>query len=162
MTEIKLSIWNVYKSACYWMLCTCLGLWIYMCMQSGCCKPPVYCGYRMKNVTFWEVPKTGAEVEDSDCRRWSNIKSKLCYDCKSCKRGVLADTRQHHWRPFTVIIAIAIVVVSIMYALGCYTLWSNRSNTHLIINGSRYPPSHSPIHPPWSSSYLCVLFLLQL
>ncbi|KAI9117665.1 hypothetical protein K1719_011831 [Acacia pycnantha] len=34
--------------------------------QSGCCKPPVYCGFTMKNVTFWVEPKTGPVESDSD------------------------------------------------------------------------------------------------
>ncbi|PNY04965.1 senescence-associated protein [Trifolium pratense] len=54
----------------------------------GCCKPPLQCGFTMKNATFWEVPKTGPLVNDTDCRTWKNRQDKLCYDCNSCKGEV--------------------------------------------------------------------------
>ncbi|RDY06517.1 Tetraspanin-11, partial [Mucuna pruriens] len=95
--------------------------------QSGCCKPPAYCGFIMKNATFWEVPKTGLAANNSDCSAWNNSEDKLCYDCNSCKGGVLANIR-NQWRRLTVFNACVLVLVTAIYALGCYAIKNNRSD----------------------------------
>lgn len=94
-------------------------------VQSGCCKPPVYCGFTMQNVTFWVEPNTGPVESDSDCKTWSNSKDKLCYDCNSCKGGVLADTKLH-WSRLTLFTTIVLMYYTILYILSCYALWNNR------------------------------------
>ncbi|XP_028753728.1 tetraspanin-11-like [Neltuma alba] len=96
--------------------------------QSGCCKPPLYCGFRMENVTFWVEPTTGPVEKDSDCERWNNRQDKLCYDCNSCKGGVLADTKLH-WRRITIWTTLVIIYLTISYVLSCYALWNNRSDS---------------------------------
>nr|KYP65208.1 hypothetical protein KK1_011439 [Cajanus cajan] len=93
--------------------------------QFGCCMPPVQCGFRMKNATFWEVPKAGPSVNDSDCMAWNNREDKLCYDCDSCKGGVLASIRKQ-WRHLTVFNICIIVLVTTVYVLGCYAIRNNR------------------------------------
>ncbi|KAK7265055.1 hypothetical protein RJT34_32671 [Clitoria ternatea] len=97
--------------------------------QSGCCKPPVYCGFIMKNGTFWEVPKRGPASNSSDCRAWNNRQDKLCYDCNSCKGGVLANIR-NQWRHLTVFNACVLLLVTVIYALGCYAIKNNRSDSN--------------------------------
>ncbi|KAK4257296.1 hypothetical protein QN277_006901 [Acacia crassicarpa] len=96
--------------------------------QSGCCKPPVYCGFTMENVTFWVEPHTGPVESDSDCERWSNSQEKLCFDCNSCKGGVLADTKLH-WRGLRISATVVIIYFTILYILGCYAIWNNRSDS---------------------------------
>ncbi|TKY54969.1 Tetraspanin-11 protein [Spatholobus suberectus] len=96
--------------------------------QSGCCKPPVYCGFIMKNATFWDVPKKGPAANNSDCTTWNNRQDKLCYDCNSCKGGVLANIR-NQWRRLTVFNACVLVLVTAIYALGCYAVKNNRSDS---------------------------------
>ncbi|CAL0325749.1 unnamed protein product [Lupinus luteus] len=93
--------------------------------KSGCCKPPAYCGYTMKNATFWEVPKTGPPANNSDCAIWSNKQDKLCYDCNSCKGGVLANIR-NQWKHLTVFNACVLILVTAIYVLGCYAIRNNR------------------------------------
>ncbi|XP_027368807.1 tetraspanin-11 [Abrus precatorius] len=95
--------------------------------QSGCCKPPVYCGFIMKNATFWEVPKTGPAKNNSDCSTWNNKEEKLCYDCNSCKGGVLANIR-NQWRHLTIFNACVLILVTAIYVLGCYAIRNNRSD----------------------------------
>ncbi|CAI8610179.1 unnamed protein product [Vicia faba] len=84
--------------------------------QAGCCKPPEYCGFTMKNATFWEVPKSGLAANNSDCATWNNRQDKLCYECNACKGGVLANIR-NQWRHLTVFNAIVLVLVT------SFTLW---------------------------------------
>ncbi|KAI4344024.1 hypothetical protein L6164_011301 [Bauhinia variegata] len=95
--------------------------------QSGCCKPPVYCGFIMKNATFWEAPKTGPAVQDPDCTTWNNDPNKLCYDCNSCKGGVLANIR-NQWRRLTIFNVCVLVILTAIYALGCCAIRNNRSD----------------------------------
>lgn len=96
-------------------------------IQSGCCKPPKYCGFEYKNATFWLVPKSGPVVPDVDCRTWSNEQDKLCYDCNSCKGGVLANIRKD-WRLLTIINVCFLAFILIMYSISCCTRRDLRSS----------------------------------
>lgn len=84
-------------------------------MQSGCCKPPTSCGFLYMNETFWN-PAGSTSVAalggDIDCTRWSNDQQLLCYNCDSCKAGVLASVKKS-WRKAAVI-SIAVLVISII------------------------------------------------
>ncbi|KAA8541137.1 hypothetical protein F0562_025117 [Nyssa sinensis] len=95
--------------------------------ESGCCKPPTYCGFEYQNATFWTEPKSGPEVPDSDCKTWSNNQTVLCYDCKSCKAGVLANIK-NDWRELAIINTAILVFIIIIYSIGCCALRSNRSD----------------------------------
>ncbi|XP_072984344.1 tetraspanin-3-like [Typha latifolia] len=86
-------------------------------IQSGCCKPPTSCGYMYVNETFWS-PAAGAVVGDPDCSKWSNDQQVLCYQCDSCKAGVLASIK-HSWRKASVINIVVLVILVIVYVIGC-------------------------------------------
>ncbi|KAK7317767.1 hypothetical protein RJT34_02262 [Clitoria ternatea] len=86
-------------------------------IQSGCCKPPTKCGYTFVNPTFWISPiDTSA---DTDCMKWSNDQTQLCYDCDSCKAGLLATLRVE-WRRANVILIITLVALIVVYLIGCF------------------------------------------
>ncbi|KAH9722451.1 tetraspanin-12 [Citrus sinensis] len=87
-------------------------------VQSGCCKPPVYCGLERKNATFWTMPENGPAVSDSDCAMFSNDQKQLCYDCNSCKGGVLANIKRE-WRLLAVLNACVIGFLIIIFWIGC-------------------------------------------
>ncbi|GMY15419.1 tetraspanin-11 [Fagus crenata] len=108
-------------------------------LQSGCCKPPSYCEFIYKNATFWEVPKSGPAVPDSDCTTWSNKQEKLCYDCKSCKGGVLANIRKE-WRRFAIFNSCILVFITLVYCIGCCATRNNRSD----FKYSRYKGTGNP------------------
>ncbi|KAD2804891.1 hypothetical protein E3N88_38268 [Mikania micrantha] len=55
-------------------------------LQSGCCKPPSECTYEMSMMS-----------QNIDCYKWNNDPSILCYECDSCKAGVLEGVRRD-WR----------------------------------------------------------------
>ncbi|XP_022854226.1 tetraspanin-8-like [Olea europaea var. sylvestris] len=93
-------------------------------IQSGCCKPPAYCGFQSKNATYWIAPKTGPAVFDQDCKIWSNVQKELCFDCESCKIAVL-DNIKKDWRIIAIINSIILVIVIIVYSIGCCALRSN-------------------------------------
>ncbi|XP_068482678.1 tetraspanin-11-like [Phaseolus vulgaris] len=93
--------------------------------QFGCCKPPVQCGFK-PNGSSWEAPpEAGAAVNGSDCRAWSNKEEKMCFDCDSCKGGVLASVRKQ-WRLLSIFNGLVFVLLSSIYVLGCYAIRNNR------------------------------------
>lgn len=85
-------------------------------MQSGCCKPPTQCAYTFVNPTYWISPINTAA--DMDCLQWSNDQTQLCYNCDSCKAGLLANLRKE-WRRANVILIITLIVLIIVYLIGC-------------------------------------------
>ncbi|RWW67473.1 hypothetical protein BHE74_00025081 [Ensete ventricosum] len=86
-------------------------------IESGCCKPPTSCGYTYVNETFWTTG-AGMMVNDMDCTRWSDDQQLLCYQCDSCKAGVLASIR-HSWRKVSVINIVVLIILVIVYVIGC-------------------------------------------
>ncbi|XP_038895637.1 tetraspanin-11-like [Benincasa hispida] len=101
-------------------------------IESGCCKPPTYCGFKFKNATYWVIPKAGPAVTDSDCTAWSNKQTILCYDCKSCKGGILANIRKE-WRHFAIFNTCVLTVITIIYCIGCCATRNNYKHSY------RYP-----------------------
>ncbi|QCE13981.1 Tetraspanin/Peripherin [Vigna unguiculata] len=92
--------------------------------QFGCCKPPEQCRFKL-NGTLWEAPKAGAAAEESDCRSWSNREEKMCFDCDSCKGGVLAGVRKQ-WRDMSIVNACVVLLLTIIYVFACYAIRNNR------------------------------------
>ncbi|CAG7860862.1 unnamed protein product [Brassica rapa] len=89
----------------------------FLCVvQSGCCKPPTACGYNFVNPTLWLNPTNMAA--DADCYLWSNDQSQLCYNCNSCKAGLLGNLRQD-WRKANLILIITVVVLIWVYVIAC-------------------------------------------
>lgn len=76
-------------------------------MQSGCCKPPTACNYN--NIET---------MEDPDCYRWNNAPAFLCYDCDSCKAGVLENIRRD-WHKISVLNVVVLVFLIGIYSIGC-------------------------------------------
>ncbi|KAK9066610.1 hypothetical protein SSX86_013933 [Deinandra increscens subsp. villosa] len=95
-------------------------------LESGCCKPPGNCKYLFVNATYWVPPKTGGGSGDADCETWSNNQKKLCYDCGSCKVGVLKNMR-HLWRKFAVLNFSILVFVIVIYSISCCAIRNNNA-----------------------------------
>ncbi|KAK4751699.1 hypothetical protein SAY87_020497 [Trapa incisa] len=85
-------------------------------LQSGCCKPPTECGYTFINPTYWISPIDIAA--DMDCLQWSNDQSQLCYNCESCKAGLLASLKKE-WRRADIVLLIALIGLIWVYLIGC-------------------------------------------
>lgn len=77
-------------------------------MQSGCCKPPTSCNYNMATTVN----------QDPDCYRWNNAPNLLCYECDSCKAGVLEDVKRD-WHKLSVLNIVMLVVLIGIYSIGC-------------------------------------------
>ncbi|KAF2309057.1 hypothetical protein GH714_000294 [Hevea brasiliensis] len=85
-------------------------------LQSGCCKPPTQCGYTFVNPTYWISPINNAA--DMDCLNWNNDQNQLCYNCDSCKAGLLANLKKE-WRRADIILLITLVALIWVYLIGC-------------------------------------------
>ncbi|XP_052182113.1 tetraspanin-2 [Diospyros lotus] len=85
-------------------------------VQSGCCKPPTICGYQYVSPTTWANPAN--PIADPDCTIWNNDPSQLCYNCDSCKAGLLGNLRKE-WRKANVVLIIAVVVLIWVYLIAC-------------------------------------------
>lgn len=85
-------------------------------VQSGCCRPPSACGFTFVTATTWSNATSLAA--DPDCTTWSNDTSQLCYDCNSCKAGVLQNVKQD-WRLVAIVNVVMLVILIIVYSVGC-------------------------------------------
>ncbi|KAK8287533.1 hypothetical protein V6Z12_D07G065000 [Gossypium hirsutum] len=102
--------------------------------NGGCCNPPSSCGFKPKNTTFWEVPKSGAATSDPDCKTWRNNPWELCYDCNSCNSGILANLRKE-WRSLAFINIILVVFLFFVYSIGCCARRGNHKTNNKYIRG---------------------------
>ncbi|OMO71200.1 Tetraspanin/Peripherin [Corchorus capsularis] len=93
-------------------------------IASGCCKPPTDCGFVYVNETVW-TPGGGLVGADLDCQRWSNDQQLLCYQCDSCKAGVLGSLKKS-WRKVSVINIVVLILLVIFYVIGCAAFRNNR------------------------------------
>ncbi|KAL3336021.1 hypothetical protein AABB24_031980 [Solanum stoloniferum] len=93
-------------------------------LESGCCKPPTECGYTYLNETMWN-PGSGIVGSDPDCGRWSNYQQQLCYNCNSCKAGVLASLKKS-WRKVSVINIVILIILVIMYMVAIAAFRHNK------------------------------------
>ncbi|KAL8243045.1 hypothetical protein R6Q59_013347 [Mikania micrantha] len=85
-------------------------------IQSGCCKPLSVCGYEYVNPIMWNNPNN--PTGDVDCSIWNNDPNQLCYNCNSCKAGLLGSLRKE-WRTANLILIIAVVGLICVYVIAC-------------------------------------------
>ncbi|XP_051194476.1 tetraspanin-2 [Lolium perenne] len=100
-------------------------------LQSGCCKPPSVCGFGYVSPTVWTNPARPAA--DADCGRWSNDPAQLCYECESCRAGLLATLRRQ-WHKANIALVVATVSLVFLYLVGC----SAYKNAHAAAIYRRY------------------------
>ncbi|KAK2643277.1 hypothetical protein Ddye_025040 [Dipteronia dyeriana] len=93
-------------------------------VQSGCCKPPTECGYVYVNETGWN---SGGALTSAnpDCMTWSNDQQQLCYQCNSCKAGILASVKKS-WRKVSVINIVVLIILVITYVIACAAFRNNK------------------------------------
>ncbi|KAJ6842754.1 tetraspanin-6-like [Iris pallida] len=109
-------------------------------IQSGCCKPPTACTYGNG------MPMaTTVGAQDEDCYRWNNDVSVLCYNCDSCKAGVLEQVRRD-WHKLSVLNVVVVIFLIALYSIGCCAF----RNARRYESDHPYGQNHmSKIHPRW-------------
>uniref|UniRef100_A0A0C9S9A5 TSA: Wollemia nobilis Ref_Wollemi_Transcript_1461_1329 transcribed RNA sequence n=1 Tax=Wollemia nobilis TaxID=56998 RepID=A0A0C9S9A5_9CONI len=85
-------------------------------LESGCCKPPTVCGYNFVNPTYWISPIY--PNADTDCMAWSNDQMQLCFNCNSCKAGLLGNVKRE-WKRINIILIVVLVALIWVYLIGC-------------------------------------------
>ncbi|KAL4360593.1 hypothetical protein GQ457_04G036220 [Hibiscus cannabinus] len=92
-------------------------------LKAGCCRPPEVCGFKKVNDTNWEIPSKGptANSKHDDCKSWSNDAGKLCFDCYSCKGGVI-DNLKKEWRILALLNVMLLLLLVLIYTIGCCAL----------------------------------------
>ncbi|CAM0145907.1 unnamed protein product [Urochloa decumbens] len=103
-------------------------------IQSGCCKPPTSCAYGPGGVPV--------QPQDEDCYRWNNAPGILCYQCDSCKAGVLEQLRRD-WHSITLLNAVLLVLLIAIYSCGCCAFRNARRAD------TTAPYGMSKINPRW-------------
>ncbi|XP_008461972.2 tetraspanin-8-like [Cucumis melo] len=64
-------------------------------IQFGCCKPEDECNFTYKALTQWEKSANVSSFSNPNCGLWDNRLEKLCFDCESCKGGVLDNLKRN-------------------------------------------------------------------
>lgn len=93
-------------------------------VQSGCCKPADECNFIYVNPTTW-TKTANATLNNPDCSAWDNDPNKLCFDCQSCKAGLLQNLKTD-WKKVAVINIVVLVFLVIVYSIGCCAFRNNR------------------------------------
>eukprot|EP00262_Sarcandra_glabra_P008023 TRINITY_DN21192_c0_g1_i1.p1 TRINITY_DN21192_c0_g1~~TRINITY_DN21192_c0_g1_i1.p1 ORF type:complete len:276 (+),score=18.65 TRINITY_DN21192_c0_g1_i1:88-915(+) len=97
-------------------------------IQSGCCKPPSSCNFVYRNATAWDAPAGfNATSADTDCTTWNNEPNTLCYNCQSCKAGVL-DNLKRDWKKVAIVNIIFLIFLIVVYSVGCCAFRNNRED----------------------------------
>ncbi|GAB2291511.1 Tetraspanin-8 [Dionaea muscipula] len=93
-------------------------------IQSGCCKPPTDCDFQYAAPTVWNAV-ANTNSTDPDCSLWSNSPSELCFNCESCKAGVLQNIKSD-WKKVAIVNIIFLIFLIIVYSVGCCAFRNNR------------------------------------
>ncbi|KAL8206334.1 hypothetical protein R6Q57_009885 [Mikania cordata] len=101
-------------------------------IQSGCCKPSDDCGFTYVTPTSWT--NTNTTSTKPDCNAWNNDQNTLCFNCQSCKAGLL-DNIKSDWKKVAVLNVIFLVFLIIVYSIGCCAFRNNREDN----TWKRYP-----------------------
>ncbi|KAJ6962772.1 hypothetical protein NC652_001417 [Populus alba x Populus x berolinensis] len=98
-------------------------------VESGCCVPPSNCGYKFKNATFWDAPKSGLGSKGDGCLSWKNGHGTLCYDCGTCKAGYLHQVR-NDWKALNIFNTCFVIYLILILAFG-FLCWPSDQSRRL-------------------------------
>ncbi|KAI4295000.1 hypothetical protein MLD38_040728 [Melastoma candidum] len=97
-------------------------------LQSGCCKPSNDCNFTYVNPIVWNA-STGTVYTNPDCYAWASDPKVLCYNCGSCKAGLLQSIKSD-WKKVAVINIVFLVFLIIVYSVGCCAFRNNREDDY--------------------------------
>ncbi|XP_050218707.1 tetraspanin-8-like [Mercurialis annua] len=105
-------------------------------IQSGCCKPADECGYDYVSPSNW-TPKT-TNSTNPDCALWNNEPKTLCFNCDSCKAGLL-DNLKRDWKKVAVVNIIFLIFLIVVYSIGCCAFRNNRRDNSYSSGWKNHP-----------------------
>lgn len=97
---------------------------VFVGLQSGCCKPADDCGFTYVNPTEW-TKNTTVSSANPDCSAWGNDLNTLCFNCQSCKAGLL-DNLKSDWKKVAVVNIVFLIILIIVYSVGCCAFRNSR------------------------------------
>ena len=93
-------------------------------LQCGCCKPSNDCNFTYQSPTFWKKTE-GVVYSNPDCNAWDNNPNVLCFNCQSCKAGLLQNLKTD-WKKVAVVNIIFLIILIIVYSIGCCAFRNSR------------------------------------
>lgn len=111
-------------------------------MQSGCCKPADDCRFTYKGAYTWNKAKGNAV--NPDCAKWENGVDKLCFNCESCKAGVVKQV-EGYWKTIAVFIASVLSLLISLYVFGICACCNN-------IRRGKASDTYNPYYYPYKSN----------
>ncbi|CAL8990874.1 unnamed protein product [Prunus brigantina] len=93
-------------------------------LQAGCCKPSDDCGFTYMSPTNWNDNGTTSS-SNPDCSTWANDAKVLCFNCQSCKAGLL-DNIKSNWKKTAVVNIVFLIFLIIVYSVGCCAFRNTR------------------------------------
>ncbi|PRQ37654.1 putative tetraspanin/Peripherin [Rosa chinensis] len=97
-------------------------------LQAGCCKPSDDCGFAYVSPTVWTKNATVVST-NPDCNAWDNDPKVLCFNCQSCKAGLL-DNLKSNWKKTAVVNIVFLIFLVIVYSVGCCAFRNNRRDNY--------------------------------
>lgn len=82
-------------------------------IQSGCCKPPSACQFEYVSAIDWVQGPASTPQASPDCTSWSNDSSMLCYECSSCKAGLVEAVKQR-WKKAGIMLFIVLGILIVL------------------------------------------------
>lgn len=113
----------LFSQLCFLQYVDCGLPFVYSDMQSGCCKPSNDCGFNYAGPTQWTKGNTSST--NPDCGAWGNDARTLCYNCQSCKAGLL-DQLKSDWKKVAIVNIVFLIVLIIVYSIGCCAFRNSR------------------------------------
>ncbi|KAG2691252.1 hypothetical protein I3843_08G001100 [Carya illinoinensis] len=95
-------------------------------LQSGCCKPSNDCNFTYVKPTEWNK-NVSVTNSNPDCSAWENDPEVLCFNCESCKAGLL-DNIKSNWKKVAIVNVIFLVFLIVVYSVGCCAFRNNRKD----------------------------------
>ncbi|CAI5481129.1 unnamed protein product [Closterium sp. Yama58-4] len=85
--------------------------------ESGCCRPPIECGYRQMTATIF-MQEGPPHSDNPDCTKYSAVNSTMCFACDSCRAGVAEYVKSEWMKVAYLLLAFTIILMSIC-VFGC-------------------------------------------
>ncbi|XP_021818905.1 tetraspanin-8-like [Prunus avium] len=91
---------------------------------SSCCKPSVECGFSYENPTVWKK-KNNSASSNPDCKAWDNDRKVMCFNCESCKAGML-EQLIISWKAMHLFRTLMLGFLCFVYAVACCAFKNTR------------------------------------
>ncbi|GJP65125.1 hypothetical protein CLOP_g22036 [Closterium sp. NIES-67] len=85
--------------------------------ESGCCRPPIECGYRQMTATIF-MQEGPPHSDNPDCTAYSMANATMCFACDSCRAGVAEYVKREWMKVGYLLLAFTIILTSIC-VFGC-------------------------------------------